>query len=131
MKIEFYLDKEDLCQGALKLLFEVTENSHLTIMFSLLLEAPKITVIPQKSQIKIGESTEFTCIASGSPVPDLTWRKLNGSLPANSTVQGGVLTITNVTKNDAGLYECSALNIEGSTNQSSLLEIKGNRWSPL
>ncbi|XP_068699347.1 basement membrane-specific heparan sulfate proteoglycan core protein-like isoform X3 [Montipora foliosa] len=87
-------------------------------------EAPKITVIPQKSQIKIGESTEFTCIASGSPVPDLTWRKLNGSLPANSTVQGGVLTITNVTKNDAGLYECSALNIEGSTKQSSLLEVK-------
>lgn len=91
-----------------------------------LLEAPKVTIIPQKSRIKIGESAKFTCITSGSPVPQLTWWKLNDSLPTSSTVHGAVMKIRNATEKDAGIYVCSALNDEGSANGRALLEMKGN-----
>ena len=97
----------------------------------ILLEAPKVTIIPQKSRIKIGESAKFTCITSGFPVPQLTWWKLNDSLPTSSTVHGGVMKITNATEKDAGMYVCSALNDEGSANGRALLEMKGNKCSSL
>ncbi|XP_074625452.1 basement membrane-specific heparan sulfate proteoglycan core protein-like isoform X6 [Acropora palmata] len=87
-------------------------------------EAPKVTIIPQKSRIKIGESAKFTCITSGFPVPQLTWSKLNDSLPTSSTVHGRVMKITNATEKDAGIYVCSALNDEGSTNGRALLDMK-------
>jgi len=98
-------------------------------------EAPKVTIIPQKSRIKIGESAKFTCITSGFPVPQLTWSKLNDSLPTSSTVHGRVMKITNATEKDAGIYVCSALNDEGSTNGRALLDMKGQPiqlegWSP-
>ena len=82
-------------------------------------------VSPQSSRVKTGETVQFTCIASGSPSPDLTWRKVNGSLPVSSTVQRGVLKIANVTQKDAGSYNCEAKNVEGSANRSGILEIKG------
>ncbi|CAH3196881.1 unnamed protein product, partial [Porites evermanni] len=74
--------------------------------------------------VKTGETVQFTCIASGSPSPDLTWRKVNGSLPVSSTVQRGVLKIANVTQKDAGSYNCEAKNVEGSANRSGILGIK-------
>lgn len=84
-----------------------------------------MTVTPHKSRVKLGETEEFACIASGSPSPKLTWRKLNGSLPTNATVSGGVLRIVNVTHQDAGIYFCEASNIEGSAQGNATLEIKG------
>lgn len=84
--------------------------------------------MPLKSRVKIGEPAEFTCLAGGSPSPDLSWRKLNGSLPAGSTMQGGVLRIANVTENGPGTYVCDATNVEGSANGSAVLEIKGSLY---
>ena len=84
----------------------------------------------QKSRVKIGEQAEFTCIASGSPSPQLTWRKVNGALPVSSAVQGRVLRIANVTQEDAGIYVCEASNVEGSANGSGILEIKGTAFQP-
>ncbi|PFX26969.1 basement membrane-specific heparan sulfate proteoglycan core protein-like isoform X2 [Stylophora pistillata] len=87
-------------------------------------EAPKVTVTPQKSRVKLGETTEFTCIASGAPLPKLSWRKLNASVPVQATVSDGVLRIANVTHQDAGMYFCDASNVEGSAQGSATLEIK-------
>ena len=92
---------------------------------SLFLEAPKVTVTPQKSRMKVGEPAELTCIASGSPSPQLTWLKMNGSLPVDSTVRDGVLRIANVTQEDAGIYFCQASNVEGTAEGNGTLEIKG------
>ena len=87
------------------------------------LEAPKVTVTPQKSRTKIGEPVELTCIASGSPSPQLTWRKLNGSLPVSSTVRDGVFSIANVTQQDAGIYFCEASNVEGTAVGNGTLDL--------
>lgn len=84
-----------------------------------------MTVTPQKSRVKLGETGEFTCIASGSPLPKLTWRKLNASVPIYATVSDGVLRIPNVTHQDAGIYFCDASNVEGSAQGNTTLEIKG------
>ena len=40
-------------------------------------------------------------------------------------MQGGALRIANVTQEDAGMYVCEALNVEGLANGSGILEIKG------
>lgn len=88
-------------------------------------ESPKVTITPQKTRIKIGEPAKFTCIASGSPLPKLKWRKLNGSLPVNGTVRGGAFSIANVSQEDAGIYICEASNVEGSAKGNGTLEIKG------
>ena len=100
-------------------------NSNGKAVLYWLLDAPKVIVTPQRSRVKTGETVKFTCIASGSPSPDLTWRKVNGSLPVSSTVQRGVLKIASVTQKDAGSYNCEAKNVEGSANRSGTLEIKG------
>ena len=110
-------------------LFTLRPNDqHQNCFLPLLLESPKVTVTPYKSRVKIGEPAEFTCLASGSPSPDLSWRKLNGLLPAGSTEQGGVLRIVNVTENEPGTYVCDATNVEGSANSSAVLEIKGSLY---
>lgn len=75
--------------------------------------------------MKIGRPAELTCIASGSPSPQLTWWKLNGSLPVNSTVRDGELRLVNVTQEDAGIYFCEASNVEGTAVGNGTLEIKG------
>ena len=96
------------------------------LFFVIVVEAPKVTVTPQESRVKVGEPAEFTCIASGSPSPRLTWRKLNGSLRVTRKLQHGLLQIANVSQEDAGTYVCQAENIEGSAEGSAVLKIKGS-----
>lgn len=65
----------------------------------------------------------FTCSATGSPKPDVTWSKLQGTLDAvRSGINEGKLTILNVTATDIGSYECNATNIIGSN--ASIVELR-------
>lgn len=76
-------------------------------------------------KVKLGETAEFSCIASGSPVPKVTWRRLNGSLPVNHVIKGGNLVISDVKEQDIGIYICRASNMEGISETSANLIVKG------
>lgn len=41
-------------------------------------------------------------------------------------MRGGVLSISNVTQEDAGIYFCEASNVEGSAEGNGTLKIKGS-----
>ena len=48
------------------------------------------------------------CNATGNPQPTVTWSKRPSIITLSSP--GGVLTVTNVSKADSGVYQCKASN---------------------
>jgi len=74
------------------------------------------------------QSVTIACIASGQPLPSITWSKAVGNLPENRTeVLNGTLTIHSVTRKDGGTYICKVENILGSVTDTAQLTI----FSPL
>ncbi|XP_051810886.1 vascular endothelial growth factor receptor kdr-like isoform X2 [Acanthochromis polyacanthus] len=75
----------------------------------------------------------LACSASGVPQPNITWYK-NGVRVEESpgiTLGGdGALTIERVKKDDEGLYECVASNVEGVAKSSSVVTVVGVEGKP-
>jgi len=91
------------------------------------ISAPKVRISPA-SELTVNESNTavFFCSVSGNPGAQLSWIKLNGSLPINRTKvsSGGLLQIKDVRLEDAGKYRCVARNILGSDEELSTLIIQ-------
>ena len=77
---------------------------------------PIFTVVPPPLATPKELSTfQQTCQAEGFPPPVLSWTRLLMPLPAGKTeINGGNLTIRNLSPVDSGLYECVAANSMGS-----------------
>ena len=93
--------------------------------------AAVIVTSPQTQNVTIGQSFMLICSATGYPVPSVEWA-LNGtsyiirdSLVTSITLTEGlrsntsVITVTNATTNDAGIYECTATNVENTDTQDA------------
>ena len=73
-----------------------------------------------------GGSASFQCSVSGNPKPTIQWSKINGeSQLSPSMVSGGKLLLKNVAGNDAGKYNCSAVNILGKAHALVQLVVNG------
>ena len=70
----------------------------------------KITVIE-------GENRTLTCNVSGSPVLSVTWTKAGSR---NQSI-GIMLYLTNISRNNAGEYECKATNDCGNSSAGTFL----------
>lgn len=76
-----------------------------------------------------GENANIECKASGKPPPTFTWIKSltqqNLSTADRFGVDPvtGVLTITNVNREDAGEYQCTAMNAAGSNSANILVNV--------
>ena len=77
---------------------------------------------PSKVSVNFGAPISIECLASGRPLPSLSWYKdgaeLNTSGPisitrnaVNSTHIDSVLTVSSVTYDDEAVYTCTATNI--------------------
>lgn len=103
--------------------------------------------------MSIGSTAVLPCLASGFPVPEITWSKvrwrdggwgwkglwglpvgadppsavpqLEGELPAGARVQGNVLTLPAVRPEDAGVYTCVAANHRGQQTAYYVLKVQG------
>ena len=89
-----------------------------------------ITVAPQILSDIITEGrdvTNFTCQATGDPVPNISWffnevmidvsdtnKYRIESRPINTSTTENTLTVYNITSSDVGTYTCNASNIIGS-----------------
>lgn len=86
---------------------------------------PKIAKMTKSMNVTEGRRVKVTCRSTGFPKPEMYWIK-NGLLyepEGNSTIkerkQSSVLTIKNARDEDAGQYQCYALNVLGQSNLSS------------
>ncbi|XP_062714560.1 basement membrane-specific heparan sulfate proteoglycan core protein isoform X8 [Aedes albopictus] len=91
-------------------------------------EAPVLELYPTEPQvIKVGESTRLSCRATaGVPYPTLTWARRDRR-PLSSRVledYPGVITLREVTLEDAGEYECRAENTAGSTSLTASVDVQ-------
>ncbi|XP_053456419.1 contactin-6 isoform X1 [Nycticebus coucang] len=78
---------------------------------------PKIEVrFPETIQAAKDSSVKLECFALGNPVPDISWRRLDGSpLPGKVkySKSQAILEIPNFQQEDEGFYECIAGNLRG------------------
>lgn len=75
--------------------------------------------------MSLGDEVFFECSAIGTPVPTITWQKINGALPAKRTEMfPGGLRIYNVSKEDDGIYICKHVNIKGMITHNITLKYR-------
>ncbi|CAM9797951.1 unnamed protein product, partial [Bubo scandiacus] len=96
--------------------------------------APQITGQPEVKEVSVGSAAVLPCLASGFPVPEITWSKLEGELPAGARVEGNILTLPAVHHEDAGVYACAAANRRGQETAYYVLKVRGedgrmDRWT--
>ena len=80
------------------------------------ISSPKVTISPD-SQLTVNESNAAAlfCSTTGNPAPQLSWVRVNGSLPSNriKLTSEGLMQISDVRLEDAGKYKCIARSILG------------------
>eukprot|EP00794_Sanderia_malayensis_P007839 gene7839-8688_t len=78
---------------------------------------PKITTQPRSIFLTEGETAQFRCRAEGNPTPKLKWflsrKPLNVSMPRISILPDDTLQVSQVSRQDGGLFECEASNSVG------------------
>ncbi|KAK7891436.1 hypothetical protein WMY93_023399 [Mugilogobius chulae] len=74
----------------------------------------------------VGQNITLECFALGNPVPEIRWKKLDGPLPANHEVRmaGAHLHLNNIQIQDAGKYQCEAINSKGKDYHSARLSVQ-------
>ncbi|XP_033320941.2 neural cell adhesion molecule fasciclin 2 isoform X2 [Megalopta genalis] len=90
---------------------------------------PTVEDLPSSVDIVEGENANIECKAHGKPPPRYTWVKsltkqnLSNVDRFGVNADNGVLTITNVNRDDAGRYECTATNKAGSATTNFLVNV--------
>ncbi|XP_027518081.1 vascular endothelial growth factor receptor kdr-like isoform X2 [Corapipo altera] len=79
-------------------------------------------------EVNISGKILLECRVSGTPEPQVTWRK-NGypiSVASGISMENNTLVIERVKKDDEGLYECRASNELGQDSTSAFIKIQGS-----
>ncbi|KAJ8258098.1 hypothetical protein GJAV_G00193140 [Gymnothorax javanicus] len=84
---------------------------------------PQIVSPPDEKEVNLGSGAVFPCVATGYPVPEIKWSKLDGELSSAAVVEGNVLTIPSVKQEDAGTYVCTASNKQGMVQAFTRLKV--------
>ena len=79
--------------------------------------APSLLQRPVGSTVNESQTAILKCVADGNPTPQVTWYKLNSSLPIGRHVTTSTaLIVKDVRPEDDGVYRCRAQNLLGSIN---------------
>ncbi|EMP24866.1 Basement membrane-specific heparan sulfate proteoglycan core protein, partial [Chelonia mydas] len=85
---------------------------------------PQIAAQPEVKEVTTGSRAVLPCLASGFPVPEIKWTKLEGDLPKDICLENNILTIPSVKPEDAGIYVCTASNRQGKVTAFSMLKVQ-------
>ena len=92
---------------------------------------------PQTQSVIAGESFDLTCNTTGYPVPTIEWRQNGTSYtirdPSVITItptdglrsNSSVITVTNATTSDTGLYQCVATNVVDTDIENATVTVQG------
>ena len=74
------------------------------------ISAPSLLQRPAKKTTNESQTAIFKCTVDGNPLPQVTWSKLNSSLPVGRHVvqSSGALIVKDVRPDDEGVYSCTA-----------------------
>ncbi|XP_040507369.1 basement membrane-specific heparan sulfate proteoglycan core protein isoform X8 [Gallus gallus] len=86
--------------------------------------APHIAGQPEVKEVSVGSAAVLPCLASGFPVPEISWSKLEGELPEGARVEGTALMLPAVRLEDAGVYACAASNRRGQETAFYVLKVQ-------
>ncbi|XP_011629559.1 peroxidasin [Pogonomyrmex barbatus] len=88
--------------------------------------APRLLFRPQDMEAEPDATVEMPCRAEGTPKPEIQWKKDGSTLESNRVkiTRGGSLLIFNVTLQDSGRYECSAVNDYGRATADALVRVR-------
>ena len=96
---------------------------------------------PQTQNVTAVESFMLTCNATGYPVPNIEWRQNSTSYmirdPSVITItptdglrsNSSVITVTNATSSDTGLYQCVATNEVDTDTENATVIVQGEYQS--
>ena len=107
-----------------------------SICFQLSEKAPILKKMFTKTVLKQGDKMSLKCVASGNPLPTVTFRIFDAALPENHRIQYGdyvslsgdvvsYVNISSVQTADSGLYTCSASNSAGQISHSEFIHVAG------
>ena len=90
------------------------------------ISVPKVTISPSQLTVNESNTAALFCSASGNPTVQISWTKVNGSLPGNRTTlkADGLMQIADVRLEDAGKYKCVARNILGKDEKTASLIVQ-------
>ena len=85
---------------------------------------PVLQYVTDKNEIAYrGKELRLWCIFGGTPLPKITWQKLEGKLPMDRIAYenyGKTLVIKHVDFEDAGRYMCQAQNMIGTIKEHNI-----------
>uniref|UniRef100_H2ZZ57 Heparan sulfate proteoglycan 2 n=1 Tax=Latimeria chalumnae TaxID=7897 RepID=H2ZZ57_LATCH len=85
---------------------------------------PQIAAQPEMKEITAGSVAVFPCMATGFPVPEVTWAKAEKGLEIKCRDQNNILTIPSVNPEHAGTYVCTATNRQGKVTAFTMLKVR-------
>ena len=88
---------------------------------------PTVKVSPKALVINEGQNASILCAASGYPVPQVTWKKVQKrpALWTASVNENGRLGLRHLTMADSGVYECKATSVLGSAIDQVKVIVQG------
>ncbi|KAJ8390133.1 hypothetical protein AAFF_G00110070 [Aldrovandia affinis] len=84
---------------------------------------PQIAAPSEVKEVTLGSPAVFPCLATGYPVPQIKWSKLDSELGPRAVEEGNTLTISSVTLEDSGTYVCTASNKQGMVQAFTTLKV--------
>uniref|UniRef100_A0A8C9YK48 Heparan sulfate proteoglycan 2 n=1 Tax=Sander lucioperca TaxID=283035 RepID=A0A8C9YK48_SANLU len=84
---------------------------------------PQIAALPETKEVTVGSDAVLPCVATGYPVPEIKWSKVEGELPPKCFQEVNALTVPRVTHEDSGTYVCTASNKQGKVEAFTTLEV--------
>ncbi|XP_063418146.1 hemicentin-1-like [Mytilus trossulus] len=109
-------------------------TSQVNIFLEVTYDTPKIVIPPRTAFVMIGQSHNFTCVATGHPKPSLTWSyktfaQESALLPSHQLHQGGqVLTLFALKTLESGTLTCAAENAFGVDRASVTVIFKSRMY---
>ncbi|KAL8179028.1 UNVERIFIED_CONTAM: Contactin-2 [Gekko kuhli] len=87
--------------------------------------APSIKVkFPSDTYALAGQLVALECFAFGNPVPQIKWRKLDGSSSSSWIATKPLLQFEKISFDEEGIYECEAENIKGKDTYQGRIVIQ-------